>query len=118
MLPCPECLSRGKRWVRIGANRRTCATCNSFAQHIHKRTRLRLIEAHREEYLRYRDEAEAEHYPAVLAKWEAEVGLNRTVAIPSTDTRLAQDAVMDELTSLADLLGVKVDDLRSPEVGS
>ncbi len=78
LLPCPECKvqARSRRdlrasdtLTRIGNHRRTCTTCNNFAQAVLRKVRARLLESHPEEAARFRLEAERELYIELIERW-------------------------------------------------
>lgn len=72
VLPCPECRMAGRGGgVRIGNHRRTCGTCNRWAQAIMRVTRTRLKERYAEEYERLRLEVERDLYPGVIEEFAA-----------------------------------------------
>jgi hypothetical protein len=51
---------------RIGNQRRSCSTCNAFAQNVMRLTRKRLKEKYPEEYERIRLQVEMDLYPQVI----------------------------------------------------
>jgi hypothetical protein len=118
LLPCPACIVFNRRTTRIGLRRNECPICNSFAQHIRSRVQTRLRRMFPEEYHRLVLEEEAEHYPAVIAKWTIEHPDAEAVFAGEGDRqgRRAQDDVIRELHQLADLLGVPFEVLPTREV--
>ena len=76
LLPCPECKLNGhKGGARIGNHRRTCTTCNNFAQNVMRLTRKILLANHRAEYAQIRLRVEADLYPQVIEHFNISQGI-------------------------------------------
>jgi len=76
VLPCPECKERGHGGnARIGNHRRTCSTCNNFAQNVMRISRQRLRQRYSDEYETIRRAVEADLYPQVIEAWTEKKGV-------------------------------------------
>lgn len=61
--------------MRIGNHRRTCRTCNNFAQNVMRLTRKRLMAEFAEDYDRIQKSVELDLYPQVIQDWSNENGV-------------------------------------------
>jgi hypothetical protein len=69
-LPCPECLAgEPSRNSHVGNNRRTCVTCNLWAQALRRRTFNELRSRHPDELDEIRLKIEGDMYPRLMDTW-------------------------------------------------